>query len=122
VDTRDENRKGSLFWRGIVGDQEEADFVCKARVIDFSGAVREVSQSGGENGQGSFLGGCAQSKKSATLCSGRRMSAHGNFPAGYAWPHILLYYFTEITITTPPLTRILNRLIGGGIILCGDVV
>jgi hypothetical protein len=34
----------------------------------------------------------------------------------------VLYNFTEITITTPPLTRILDRLIGGGIILCGDVV
>ncbi len=36
-------------------------------------------------------------------------------PAGYAQPQILLYYFTEITITAPPLTRILDRLIGGGI-------
>jgi hypothetical protein len=34
----------------------------------------------------------------------------------------ITYNFTEITITTPPLTRILDRLIGGGIILCGDVV
>jgi hypothetical protein len=34
----------------------------------------------------------------------------------------IIYKFTEITITTPPLARILDRLIGGGIILCGDVV
>jgi hypothetical protein len=34
----------------------------------------------------------------------------------------ITYNFTEITITTPPLTRILDRLTGGGIILCGDVV
>jgi hypothetical protein len=57
----------------------------------------------------------------------RKQPAHGNFPAGYAQPQashpqILLYNFTEITITTPPLTRILDRLIRGGIILYGDVV
>jgi hypothetical protein len=34
----------------------------------------------------------------------------------------ITYNFTEITITTPPLTRILDRLIGGGISLCGDGV
>ena len=34
----------------------------------------------------------------------------------------ITYNFTEITITTPPLTRILDHLIRGGIILCGDVV
>jgi hypothetical protein len=32
------------------------------------------------------------------------------------------YNFTEITITTPLMTRIVNRLFGGGIILCGNVV
>ena len=32
------------------------------------------------------------------------------------------YNFTEITMTTPPLTRIIDRLIGGGIILCDDIV
>ena len=32
------------------------------------------------------------------------------------------YNFTEITITTPPLTRIFDRLIGGGISLRGDGV
>lgn len=47
---------------------------------------------------------------------------------GVTWddlqPQILLLYynFTEITITTPPLTKILDRLIGGGIVLCGDGV
>ncbi len=30
--------------------------------------------------------------------------------------------FTEITVTTTQLTRILDRLIGGGISLCGDGV
>jgi len=30
------------------------------------------------------------------------------------------YNFTEVTITTPPLTRILDRLIGRGISLRGD--
>ena len=32
--------------------------------------------------------------------------------------------FTEVTITTPPLTRVLDRLIGGGggISICGDGV
>ena len=36
--------------------------------------------------------------------------------------HRFYYNFTEITITTPPLTRILDRLIGGGISPRGDVV
>ena len=30
--------------------------------------------------------------------------------------------FTEVTITTPPLTRVFDRLIGGGISLCGNRV
>jgi hypothetical protein len=34
----------------------------------------------------------------------------------------ITYNFTKITITTPPLTRILDRLIRGSIIFCGDVV
>jgi len=34
----------------------------------------------------------------------------------------LLYYFAEITIATPQLTKNLDCLIGGGIILCGNVV
>jgi hypothetical protein len=32
------------------------------------------------------------------------------------------YNTTEITISTPQLTRIIDRLIGSGISLCGDVV
>ncbi len=36
--------------------------------------------------------------------------------------HRFYYNFTEITITTPPLTRILDRLIGGGINLYSDSV
>jgi hypothetical protein len=36
--------------------------------------------------------------------------------------HRFYYNLTEITITTPPLTRILDRLIGGGISLYGDGV
>jgi hypothetical protein len=35
---------------------------------------------------------------------------------------ILIYNFTEITITTPSLTRIVDRLIGGGISLYSDIV
>ena len=36
--------------------------------------------------------------------------------------HRFYYNFTEITTTTPSLTRILDCLIGGDIILCGDLV
>lgn len=36
--------------------------------------------------------------------------------------HKCYYSLNEFTITTPLLTRILNRLNGRGIILCGDVV
>jgi hypothetical protein len=41
---------------------------------------------------------------------------------GRAATHRFYYNFTEITITTPPLTRILDRLIGGGISLYSDGV
>jgi hypothetical protein len=34
----------------------------------------------------------------------------------------ITYNFTKITITTPPLTRILDRLIGRSISLCGNSV
>ena len=36
--------------------------------------------------------------------------------------HKFIKDLTEVTITTPSLTRVLNRLIGGGISLCGDSV
>jgi hypothetical protein len=66
------------------------------------------------------------------FCPARRMSEAG-FPGRSATrshkrrshtfsSHRFYYNFTEITITTPPLTRILDRLIGGGINLCGDGV
>jgi hypothetical protein len=68
----------------------------------------------------------------ATFCSNRRMSGNRNFPARYAQPNVaatrlaatdfIIYNFTEITITTPPLTRILDRLIRGGISLYSDGV
>jgi hypothetical protein len=66
--------------------------------------------------------------------SGRRRGSDDigkrNFPARYAQHKVRatrlaatdFYIFTEITMTTPPLTRVLDRLIGGGIILCDDVV
>jgi hypothetical protein len=43
-------------------------------------------------------------------------------PHMYFSHRFFIYNFTEITITTPSLTRILDRLIGGGISLCGDDV
>ena len=44
-----------------------------------------------------------------------QISSHRNYI-------INIIIFTEITVTTPQVTRVLARLIGGGINLCGDVV
>ena len=43
----------------------------KIEIIDFGSAVREVSQSEGENGWGRFLGGCAQSKNRSLYACNR---------------------------------------------------
>ena len=55
---------------------------------------------------------CAQ----GTFCANWRMSGNKNFPASTR-SHTFSshsYNFTEINIATPSLTRILDRLIGGG--------
>lgn len=66
-----------------------------------------------------------------TFCFARKMSGSGKFREDSAQPqhcshtfssHRFYYNFTDITIATPPLTRIFNRLIGGGINSCGDGV
>jgi hypothetical protein len=51
-----------------------------------------------------------------------RQATHSHKVTATRLAAIDLYNLTEITITTPPLTRILNRLIRGGTILCDDVV
>jgi hypothetical protein len=69
-----------------------------------------------------------------TFCSGRGMSGTGKLrhdsvyaATSVAATHsaatdVIIYKLTEITINTPLQARILDRVIGGGIILCGDVV
>jgi hypothetical protein len=64
-----------------------------------------------------LLGRCREagfSGRSATRSHKRRSHTFSS--------HRFYYNFTEITITTPPLTRILDRLIGGGISLCSNGV
>jgi hypothetical protein len=62
-------------------------------------------------------GGCRE-----TGISGKVRAATNVAATRLAATDFITYNFTKITITTPPLTRILDRLFGGGIILCGDVV
>jgi hypothetical protein len=63
-----------------------------------------------------LLGGCREAGFSGKISRSHKRRSH-TFSS-----HRFYYNFTEITITTPSLTRILDRLIRGGIILCGDVV
>ena len=52
-------------------------------------------------------------------CRDAGIFRQGRTATSVAATDFITYNFTEITITTPLLTRILDRLIGGGIILCG---
>ena len=61
-------------------------------------------------------GGAAQLQ---TKLSDTSVISPRDFQGGFEGKY---YYGLTSTITTPPLTRILDRLIGGGIILCGNVV
>jgi hypothetical protein len=51
----------------------------------------------------------------------REFSGRVRAATSVAATDFITYKFTEITTSTPPLTRILDRLIGGGISPCGDV-
>jgi hypothetical protein len=64
-----------------------------------------------------LIGGC---REIGIFRQGMRSHKHRSHP--FSSHRFILYNFTEITITTPPLTRILDRLIGGGISLYSDVV
>jgi hypothetical protein len=61
-----------------------------------------------------LLGGCREAGISGKISRSHKRRSH-TFSSHR-------YNFTEITITTPRLTRILYRLNGGGISLGGDVV
>ena len=51
-----------------------------------------------------LVGGCREREISGRVCAATNVAAID----------FITYNFTEITITTPPLTRILDRLIKGG--------
>jgi hypothetical protein len=77
----------------------------------------------GNEAQGHFLlcservfGGCREAEFYGKISRSHKRRSH-TFSS-----HRFYYNFTEITITTPPLTRILDRLIGRGISLCGDCI
>jgi len=55
------------------------------------------------------FGGCREAEFSGKILRSHKRRSHRSY-----------YNFTEITITTPPLARILDRLIGRGINPCSE--
>ena len=62
------------------------------------------------------FGGCREAEFSGKISRSHKRRSY-TFSS-----HRFYYNFTEITIITPPLTRILNRLIRGGISLYSDSI
>jgi hypothetical protein len=112
--------------------EQETDFAHSCTVGRAQNNLRKEDSGSGKAGSGHFLpqgedadfvGGAQDHFLLWSEDVGKRQfSGKVRAATNVAATDFTTYNFTDITIATPPLTRILDRLIGGGIILCGDVV
>jgi hypothetical protein len=89
-------------------------FVARSRAFTIESRKFVTQKHSPRKGTADFVG-CHFS-----LSLNRRISGDRNFPARYTQPQTSQQPQIIFTITTPPLTRVLDRLIAGGISLCGD--